>query len=198
METAINETRPPSASAARLRSNIFYFLMKREEMKRKTHLLKKPQMWWRRTRGRKRWARLSNFYLYFLDCFLLPERTHLCPHTLNTHNKSAVSYYRSLSRWMVVIAKCGSAGSAGLSLSVCRPPPPPRGLWHNRVDFSLKRPQSWYDQWKWAGWKWEREIDFPFSLLTDCTLWIQSLMSSLLCTDGPNWFVIESKSKSVG
>lgn len=62
---AINEMRPPSASAARLRSNIFYFLMKREEIKRKTHLLKKTQMWWRRTRGRKRWARLSNFYLYF-------------------------------------------------------------------------------------------------------------------------------------
>lgn len=100
---------------------------------------KKTQMWWRRTRGRKRWAGPSNFY--FLDCFLLPGRTHLCPHTLNTHNKSAVSYYRSPSRWMVVNVTCGSAGSAGLSLSVRRPHP--RGLWHKRVDFSLKRPQSW-------------------------------------------------------
>ena len=35
-ERAINEMRPPSVAAARLRSDILYFLMKREEIKKKT------------------------------------------------------------------------------------------------------------------------------------------------------------------
>lgn len=51
------------------------------------------------------------------------------------------------------------------TVAALRPSPSvilPRGLEHKPVDFSLARPQPWYDQWKWAGWKWEGEIDFPF------------------------------------
>lgn len=91
METAINERRPPSASAARLRSNIFYFLMKREEMKRKTHLLKKHRCGGGGRGGGNAELALATFTCTFLHCFILPERTLLCPHNKHFQNTSLQS-----------------------------------------------------------------------------------------------------------
>lgn len=135
-ETAINEMRPPSATAARLRSNIFYFLMKREEIKRKTRLLKKHRCGGGGRGGGNAELALATSTCTFLNCFILPERTHRCPHKPNTFRTQVCSlYYPSLSRWMVVIVKCRSGGSArALPLWLCAAPP---GLWHKWVDFSL-------------------------------------------------------------
>lgn len=62
---------PPSASAASLRSDTLYFLMKREADKKENFSSAKiTQMWRRRTRGRMTPARLRSFTCAFLDCFI--------------------------------------------------------------------------------------------------------------------------------
>lgn len=144
MEMAINETRPPSVSAARL-GHTLLFNEKRGDKKENFSSAEITQMWWRRTRGRKCWTRLSNFYIYFLDCLLLAEsHHHLRKNKRNTLKRRHISS-RSLSNpIMLVIVKCRSWGSAGLSPSLCVVHP--GGLWHKRFDFSLTRPQLWYDQ----------------------------------------------------
>lgn len=192
MRTAINEIRPPSAYAARLHSNIFYFLMKRGDKKKNFSSANITQMWRRRMRGRKRWARRTNFLLVFSRLHLKPERTHLCPHKLNYTLSHSKCVQLLLKPFQVDSCHCEVwvlrevQGSA----SVCAGPS--GQLWHKWVDFSLNRPESWYDQWKWAGCKWEREIDFPFLCKATATLWVQSLMSSPRCTDDHSWRVRKS------
>lgn len=114
--------RPPD----RLRSNIFYFLMKREEIKRKTHPLKKKHRCGGGGRGGGNAGLASaTFTCTFLNCFILPERARLCTHKPNALSTQACSRYcPSLSGWMVVIVKCRSGGRArALPLWLCAPPP---------------------------------------------------------------------------
>lgn len=69
---------PPSASAASLRSDTLYFLMKREADKKENFSSAKiTQMWRRRTRGRMTPARLRSFTCAFFELLHLPpERNH--------------------------------------------------------------------------------------------------------------------------
>jgi len=139
-------------------------------------------MWRRR---RTICPQIWNFYQYFLNSLLLPERNHLCVQSKASQNQNYLfevdgCRYEAQVLWecralflFVCCAPCGAQAQTSWLFSHT----PTAVIWSVKVSRLKMRRGDW----------------FFFFLLTGCVLWVHSLMSSSLCTDGPNWSVIQTQ-----
>ena len=169
---------PPSASAASLRSDTLYFLMKREKDKKKNFSSAKiTQMWWRRTRERMTRARLRSFTCSFSTASFTAWKK-----PSNQTSLGVGSWTPSQPCW---VDSCHCEAQ-----QVLRELRPPRGTPAQTTWLFSHTPTEAIWSGKVSGAENEkREIDFPFSLWTDCTF--MSLGPDELA--GPNWSVIRTQ-----
>lgn len=153
-ERAINNTRPPSMSAARLRSDIFRFLMKRETVKNKNlSSAKITKMWRREGSPVETFTRL----IFRTDIKLL--RPHVCSQSLSAPLWADARHGGAQVWW-----ECRA-----LSLSLCCTPPGYSGT--NELTFlSHAHSCDMISESEQAENEKGRLIFFPFPLLRDCVM----------------------------